>query len=254
MPKSKFFLRSMTVVGGIVGLLPNLLAAFGVALPAELMADTESALRDLILAADALNEAVGGVMILAGRWRASSRLTLLPRFDAGSLHAVLPFALMLPLAACSVGVPLSTGGDVEGYEELVASFETAPEARARFDVFEAQADGIQALQLIERAITQPGFPAGGKPYLKSLAGQLTLALDDYTTLVTACPGKDPITGACPDFDYLSSKVLAFRNLLAQANREIARLAAQGLLGASLRRPSPRAPPPRRLIPVMLAAA
>ena len=254
MPKSKFFLRSMTIVGAIVGLLPNLLAAFGIALPAELLADTDSALRDLILAADALNEAVGGVMIVLGRWRANSRLTVLPQLGAGGLRAALPFALLLVAAGCNSSPPLSTGGDVEGYEQLVASFEADPEARARFDVVEAQADGIQALQLIERAITHPAFPLSGKPYLKGLSGQLTLALEDYTKLVTECPGKDPATGACPDFDYRSAKVLAFRNLLAQANRAIARLAAQGLLGASWRPPGQKAPPPTRLLPVMLAAA
>ena len=134
--------------------------------------------------------------------------------------------LLASLTACNA-VPLSTGGDVEGYEELVASFEADPEAQARFDIFEAQADGIQALQLIERAVTHPGFPESAKPYLKSLAGQFTLAMEDYTALITECPGKDPATGACPDFNYANAKVLAYRNLLAQLNTEIARLAAQG---------------------------
>lgn len=253
MPKSKFFLRSWTIWGAIVGVLPNLLAAFGAELPAELVGDTDSAVRSVILAADALNEALGALLIIIGRQRASSRLTLLPQLDAGGLRAALPFALLLSLAACSNGVPLSTGDDVEGYEDLVASFEADPEKSARFDIVEAQADGIQALQLIERAITHHRFPPAGKPYLKSLASQLTLALEDYTKLVTDCPGKDPATGACPGFDYRSAKVLAFRSILAQANREITRLAAQGLLGASWRRPAPKAPPPRRLLPVMLAA-
>ena len=157
--------------------------------------------------------------------------------------------LALGLTACPGQVPLSTGGDVEGYDALVASYEADPEARARFDVFEAQADAIQALQLIERAITHPDFPAVAKPHLKSLAGQLTLAIADYTALITECPGKDP-SGACPGFDYTQAKVLAFRNVLAQANTEIMRLAAQGLLGVSWQ-PSPlRAPPPFGL-PVML---
>ena len=252
MPKSKFFLRSWTILGTIVGLLPNLLEAFGLTLPAELMSDTESALRDMILAADSLNEAIGGLMIVVGRWRANSRLKLVPELNAGALRSALPFALLLVVAGCS-SVPLSTSDDVEGYEELVASFEADPEKRARFNIFEAQADAIQALQLIERTITHPDFPAAAKPYLKSLSGQLTLALTDYTALITECPGKDPETGACPDFDYRGAKVLAFRNILAQANREIIRLAAQGLLGASWPAPAPKAPPPRRALPAALAA-
>lgn len=254
MPKSKFFLRSWTIWGAIVGVLPNLLAAFGAELPAELVGDTDSAVRSVILAADALNEALGALLIIIGRQRASARLTVLPQPDAGGLRAALPFALLLSLAACSNGVPLSTGDDVEGYEDLVASFEADPEKSARFDIFEAQADAIQALQLIERAITHPDFPAAAKPYLKSLSGQLTLALTDYTALITECPGKDPETGACPDFDYRGAKVLAFRNILAQANREIIRLAAQGLLGASWPAPVPKAAPPRRALPAALAAA
>lgn len=160
--------------------------------------------------------------------------------------------LALGLTACPGAVPLSTGGDVDGYEDLVASFEANPEFKARFDIFEAQADAIQALQLIEGAITHPAFPAAAKPHLKSVAGQLTLAIEDYTKLVTECPGKDPETGACPNFDYRNAKVLAFRNILVQANREIARLAAHGLLRGSLQ-PSPRqkAPRPSRLALGML---
>lgn len=158
--------------------------------------------------------------------------------------------LTLGLTACSGAVPLSTGGDVDGYEDLVASFEANPEFKARFDIFEAQADAIQALQLIEGAITHPAFPAAAKSHLKSVAGQLTLAIKDYTKLVTGCPGKDPETGVCPDFDYRNAKVLAFRNILAQANREIARLAVQGLLGVSWQPPARWAPAPRTL-PVML---
>ena len=259
MPESKFFLRSWTIWGAIVAVLPNLLAAFGVTLPAGLLGEADSAVRDVLLAADRLNEALGALLIVVGRQRASARLTVLPQLGPGGglrdgLHAALPFALLLTVAGCGGKLPLSTGDDVEGYQALVASFAADPEKSARFDVVEAQADGIQALQLIERAITHPGFPPAGKPYLKRLAGQLTLALEDYTKLVTDCPGKAPATGACPGFDYRSAKVLAFRSILAQANREITRLAAQGLLGASWRPPAPKAPPPRRLLPVMRAAA
>ena len=255
MPESKFFLRSWTIWGAIVAVLPNLLAAFGVTLPDGLLGEADSAVRDVILAADTLNEALGALLIVVGRQRASTRLTVLPQLGAAGLpFALLPFTLPLVVAGCGGKLPLSTGDDVEGYQALVASFAADPEKSARFDVVEAQADGIQALQLIERAITHPGFPPAGKPYLKRLAGQLTLALEDYTKLVTDCPGKAPATGACPGFDYRSAKVLAFRSILAQANREITRLAAQGLLGASWRPPAPKAPPPRRLLPVMRAAA
>ena len=151
-----------------------------------------------------------------------------------AIGIVTAFVLALGLTACGlIDLPLSTSDDVEGYEDLVASYENDPEAAARFDIFEAQADGIQALQLIERAITHQDFPEAGKPYLKSLAGQLTKALRGYTAMILECPGKDPETGACPDFDYSNAKVLAYRNLLDQATREILRFAAQGFLGAAM---------------------
>ena len=139
---------------------------------------------------------------------------------------------LLALGACGGNlVPLSTSGDVAGYDDLVALFADNPEAAARFDIFEAQADGIQALSLIERAVTHPEAPASLKTRLKSAAATLTAALRDYGAVVTACPGKQP-DGACPDFDHRNAKVLAFRNILQSVQSELLRLAGQGLLAAS----------------------
>ena len=143
----------------------------------------------------------------------------------------LLFALLLalPIAACS-SIPLSTGDDVEGYEDLVTSFEANPEAAARFDIFEAQADGIAALSLLERAVTHPGMPAIAKERLKSLSASLTAAIADYTAVVTECPGKQP-DGTCSDFDYGNAKVLAYRNILQRVQSELLRLGASGFLAA-----------------------
>ena len=143
---------------------------------------------------------------------------------------ILALLLALPLAACGT-VPLSTSGDVDGYEELVTSFEANPEAAARFDIFEAQADGVQALSLLERAVTHPEIPVSTKQRLKSLSSTLTAAIRDYTAVVTDCPGKDPETGACPDFDFGNAKVLAYRNILQSVQSELLRLTAGGFLAA-----------------------
>ena len=138
--------------------------------------------------------------------------------------------ILLALGACSGQAPLSTGGNVAGYDALVAEFAGNPEAAARFDIFEAQADGIQALSLLERAVTHPEAPAGLKARLKSTAAALTAALRDYTAVVTACPGKQA-DGSCPDFDYRNARVLAYRNILQSVQSELLRLTGQGLLAA-----------------------
>ena len=151
------------------------------------------------------------------------------RLFAAPRLALLLFPLLF-LAACAGKAPLSTGGDVEGYAALVALYAGDPEAAARFDIFEAQADGIQALTLLERAVTHPEAPAGLKARLKSAAASLTAALGDYTAVVTACPGKEP-DGACPDFDYGNARVLAYRNILQSVQSELLRLTGQGLLAA-----------------------
>ena len=135
--------------------------------------------------------------------------------------------LALPIVACSA-LPLSTGDDVEGYEALVEQYAADPEAAARFDIFEAQADGIQALSLIERAVTHPELPARAKERLKSLSAKLTAAIGDYTAAVTNCPGKRP-GGSCADFDYGNAKVLAYRSILQSVQSELLRLSASGFL-------------------------
>ena len=142
---------------------------------------------------------------------------------------IFALLLALPLAACG-SVPLSTGGDVDGYEDLVTGFEADPEAAARFDVFEAQADGIQALSLLERAVTHPELPAGTKARLKSLSATLTAAIRDYTAVVTECPGKQP-DGSCADFDFGNARILAYRNILQSVQSELLRLTAGGFLAA-----------------------
>ena len=43
-------------------------------------------------------------------------------------------------------------------------------------------------------------------------------------------GKRP-DGACPDFDYGSARVLAYRNILQSVQSELLRLTGQGLLAA-----------------------
>lgn len=142
---------------------------------------------------------------------------------------LLTLLLALPIAACSA-LPLSTGDDVEGYEDLVAQFAGNPEAAARFDVFEAQADGIQALSLIERVVTHPELPARAKERLKSLSANLTAAIGEYTAAVTSCPAKRS-DGSCADFDYDNAKVLAYRSILQSVQSELLRLSARGFLAA-----------------------
>ena len=46
------------------------------------------------------------------------------------LFAAPLLALLIALAACADRVPLSTGGDVEGYDALVAQYAGDPEAAA----------------------------------------------------------------------------------------------------------------------------
>ena len=235
MPKSKFFLKSLTVWGAIVMALPALLAAFGAEIPPDLIAEADSAVKMLILALDEVVTGIGAVMVLIGRVRAGGLTFAVGRLGGGGLKPVVPYlalplVLALPLGACGT-VPLSTGGDVEGYEDLVTSFEASPEAAARFDVFEAQADGIQALSMLERAVTHPELPVSTKERLKSLSAILTAAIRDYTAVVTECPGKDPETGGCPDFDFGTARVLAYRSILQSVQSELLRLTAGGFLAA-----------------------
>ena len=106
MPKSKFFLKSLTVWGAIVGILPGLLAAFGVTIPPDLIVDADAWVKLLINGADQVNEALGGIMVLVGRWRAGGLKSGLEALSGRGLGAfapyvTLPMVLVLPLGACT---------------------------------------------------------------------------------------------------------------------------------------------------------
>ena len=104
MPKSKFFLKSLTVWGAIVGILPGLLAAFGVTIPPDLIADADAWVKLLINGGDQVNEAVGGLMVLVGRWRVGGLDAGLEALSGRGLGAFAPFVvapmMLVALAGC----------------------------------------------------------------------------------------------------------------------------------------------------------
>ena len=104
MPKSKFFLKSLTVWGAIVGILPGLLAAFGVTIPPDLISEADGLFKLLINGGDQVNEAVGGLMVLVGRWRVGGLDAGLEALSGRGLGAFAPFVvapmMLVALAGC----------------------------------------------------------------------------------------------------------------------------------------------------------
>ncbi len=74
--ESKFFLRSRTVIGGLIAALPGIAATFGYDWTAV---DSEYIGAKLMLFLDQANEIVGFLVMMWGRQVAKGKLTWLPK-------------------------------------------------------------------------------------------------------------------------------------------------------------------------------
>ena len=71
---SKFFLRSKTIIGALIGGLPAVLGAFGVSVPE--LGDLGNSIMSWL---DTSNEIVGMAIAIYGRWQATDPVSILPK-------------------------------------------------------------------------------------------------------------------------------------------------------------------------------
>lgn len=204
MPKSKFFLKSLTVWGAIVGILPGLLAAFGVAVPPDLIAEADAWFKLLINGGDQVNEAVGGFMVVVGRWRAGGLNAGLEALAGRGLNALAPLAavpvVMLALAGCATVL----FGEVEtpaqeAYQEKAKYVYTAIPARNYVQASDVDHGVVQAvcnLDLVFFEASQGAAAAalgGGDDLTRVLvamsSGLASLSLEVFGQVAVPRPGE-----------------------------------------------------------------
>lgn len=77
--QDKFFLRSKTIIGGLIAALPSIITAISSLLGIDLpQAELETIGADIMTVLDSLNEIIGLAFVVVGRMEAQARIKWLP--------------------------------------------------------------------------------------------------------------------------------------------------------------------------------